>query len=228
MKISRSLPMCITVLSKNSANARPKSKIWQWLTRTPLRLLGSASVVFLLLAAGDYLLGETVFVWQGNNLLFGIAPLPFFGYLLQRYPEWLKRSPVSYVRYGTLFFLFTAAQAVFHLSRQTGGEPGLFYLALLAVAWYLAITTLVGIYRFALDSHRTSEGWINGLLYIGVAGLLLSGLGLVLGKFALSDAGFWLGLGGWLLPSLLLVALRPLLRPGKGSLRTSHGPTACG
>ncbi|MBL3599444.1 MAG: NnrS family protein [gamma proteobacterium endosymbiont of Lamellibrachia anaximandri] len=215
MKVSRSLPMCITVLSKNSANARPKSRIWQWLTQTPLRLLGSASVVFLLLAAGDYLLGEAVSVWQGDNLLFGIAPLPFFGYLLQRYPEWLKRSPVPYVRYGALFFLFAAAQVVFHLSRQTGGAPGLFYLALLAVGWYLAITTLVGIYRFALDSHRTSEGWINGLLYVGAAALLLSGLGLILGEFALSNAGFWLGFGGWLLPSLLLAALRPLLRPGQ-------------
>ncbi len=207
--------MCITVLSKNSANARPKSRIWQWLTRTPLRLLGSASVVFLLLAAGDYLLSETVSVWLRLNLLFGVAPLPFFGYLLQRYPEWLKRSPVPYVRYGALFFLFTAAQVAFHLSRQIGGEPGLFYLALLAVGWYLAITSLVGIYRFALDSHRISEGWINGLLYVGAAALLLSGLGLMLGELALSNAGFWLGLGGWLLPSLLLAALRPLLRPGQ-------------
>ncbi len=205
--------MCITILSKKSANARPKSRIWQWLTRSPLRLLGSASAVFLLLAAGDYLLGETVPVWLRLNLLFGIAPLPFFGYLLQRYPEWLKRSPVPYVRYGALFFLFAAAQVAFHLSRQTGGEPGLFYLALLAIGWYLAITTLVGIYRFALDNHRTSEGWINGLLYVGAVGLLLSGLGLILGEFALSNAGFWLGLGGWLLPSLLFVALRPFLRP---------------
>ncbi|MBA1444360.1 MAG: NnrS family protein [Chromatiales bacterium] len=210
--------MCITVLSKKSANARPKSRIWQWLTRTPLRLLGSASVVLLLLAAGDYLLSETVSVWLRLNLLFGVAPLPFFGYLLQRYPEWLKRSPVPYVRYGALFFLFAAAQVAFYLSRQIGGEPGLFYLALLAVGWYLAITSLVGIYRFALDSHRTSEGWINGLLYVGAAALLLSGLGLMLGELALSNAGFWLGLGGWLLPSLLLAALRPLLRPGKGSL----------
>ncbi len=190
--------MCITIPSSaNVKKARPWS-FWQWLSATPRRLYLIGGGLFLCAALGmDLARPSPVAGWRQFNLLLAIAPTLMLGPLFDRLPRLLRVTPLTYVRYVSLFFLLALTQLAFLIDGLRGTSPGLLYLAGLALAWGLSLTTLRGLIGL---SYRGDAGRASAILYLLLM-IALTGLVLAIGLY-----------GGWLtsLPGYLWGGLLPL------------------
>ena len=173
--------MCITIPSSANVKRVRQWIVWQWLTASPLRLLGCGAgaafiAALLLFHISPRGLSNT---WTRYNLLFAVIPWLLFGVLFEVVPGWLKVTPLRYARYGLLFFLLVLSQLLFHLSSLTQAGAGIAYLLSLWVAWWLALSSLKGLLN---SSYRPDIGRLQWLYRL----ILLAGLvALVYGLFLL-------------------------------------------
>lgn len=199
--------MCITIpLSANVKKARQWG-VWQWLAATPLRLYLIAGLLLSSIALAVELTGLVGAAgWSQFNLLFVLVPCLLLGAVFQWLPGVLKVTPVSYVRYASLFFILLLSQVFFHAAVLRGEVPGLFFLMSLGAAWGLLLRTLRNLLKFSYSAIAGMAAAVFHLLLLAaVAGLLM----------ALGLHGEWLpGLYEhawiWLMP-LYLCALLVLL-----------------
>ncbi len=208
--------MCITIPSSANVKRARQWALWQWLSATPVRLYLSGGGLFLLLAlAMDLTIPAPAAGWRQFNLIFAIAPTLILGLLFEDLPRLLKVTPLTYVRFASLFFLLLLTQVAFLVDGLRGMPPGLLYLIGLGLVWGLSLGTLHGLIRF---SYAGAAGRALVILYLLLA-LGLAGLALAIGL-----SGHWLNrvpvyLWGGVLPFYLLVLLLARLkgRAGQGS-----------
>ncbi len=205
--------MCITIPSSARAGRESASgsPVWRWLIDSPLRLLAVGGIFSLLLSGGFALSdGSVVTPWSWFNLLFGILPFFLFGLLFHVYPEWLRGTPVRYARFGSLFFLLLGGQLAYYLSTLMADGPGVVYLLILLLGWYLSITTLKAISMLAINVRLVLVRWIDPLLKIAVLSLLAAAGGLLSGWSEWAAYALLAGLSVSLVPILLLSLLAQL------------------
>lgn len=173
--------MCITIPSSANVKRARQWVVWQWLTASPLRLLGwGAGVAFLaallLAQITPSALGNP---WVVYNLLFGVTPWLTFGVLFEWAPGRLKVTPPRYARYGLLFFALLLSQLLFQLSSLTRDGAGLVYLLSLGLAWWLALSTLKGLLESSYRPDIGSYWWLYRVILAGGLAALVGGLYLV-------------------------------------------------
>lgn len=201
--------MCITIPSSANVKRSRRWGAWQWLAATPLRLFAFSGALSLF---GGLM--QTLFAswdmggWPAYNLLFLVLPTLLLGPLFQFLPVLLRVTPLSYVKYASLFFVLLAAQLSFHGAALTGKAPGFVYLSLLALAWTLVSMFLRGMLA---ASYRSDLGWA----WITFRLMPSMGAGGMLAGIALK-AGWMTGLQAWIwvLVSSYLLLLLGLSLPG--------------
>jgi hypothetical protein len=167
--------MCITIPSSANVKRSRQWVLWQWLAATPLRLFVFTGALYLTASLLQILLSSGGLTpWSAYNLLFLVLPSLMLGPLLQRLPGILRVTPISYVKYATLFFLLSASQLLFHGALVQGAAPGSIYLTLLALAWSLGLILFKGMLT-ASYRRDLRLGWALFLLALatGAAGVLV-------------------------------------------------------
>ncbi|MEJ2453020.1 MAG: hypothetical protein P8103_02530 [Candidatus Thiodiazotropha sp.] len=202
--------MCITIPS--SANVRKARQwvVWQWLSASPLRLYLIGGGLMLLAALAQRLVGmEMAAGWAQFNLLFALMPILLLGGAFEWLPPLLKVTPLTYVRFASLFFLLLIAQILFHADGLLGEAPGALYLLPLGLAWVTSLLTLRGMLRISFTGLAPMAAAVLHLLLLaGTAGLLIA-VGLVSGWLPSLPAYAWTGvLPLYLFALLVLIYLR--------------------
>ncbi len=197
--------MCITPLTSFNQQAHRDPTWWDRVCWSPLSLLSLEGVLGFSLAVWAGLSLELA--PQAFNLLYGGLPFFLFGLLLQHYPRWLRSRAVAQLRFSVIGLLLLTAQLFWLLNAWDliGLLP---YLIALSAAWYLLLDGLRQLYRLAPGNGYRHERWINHALGLGALLFLLGGVGGLSGEFAVLWLSILLGLGLFLLPTLLLFWLR--------------------
>jgi hypothetical protein len=187
--------MCITIPSSANVKKSRQWVVWRWLAASPLRLylIGGVLLLIAVLAVGS-VAQEAGTAWMQFNLLFGIVPCLLLGPVFEHLPRLLKVTPLTYVRFSSLFFLLLLSQLLFLADTLWGRVPGLFYLLPLGLFWGLALLTLKGMLRLSYAGVvAMAEALFHLLLVAGVAGLLMAG-GLISGWLPALMSYAWIGL----------------------------------
>jgi hypothetical protein len=190
--------MCITIPSSANVKQAHQWVVWQWLAASPLRLYLIGGVLLLIVALSAALtIQDTAPGWFQFNLLFALIPCLLLAPLFEYLPGLLKVTPLTYVRFASLFFLLLLTQLLFHATGFLDQAPGLVYLLSLGIFWGLVLLTLKGMLRL---SYAGIAGMAAVLFYL----LLLAGLFGLLIATGLSS--------GWLpaLPTYAWIGLLPL------------------
>ncbi len=187
--------MCITIPSSANVKKSRQWVVWQWLAASAFRLylIGGALLLTATLAVGS-VAQKGAPGWMQFNLLFGIVPCLLLGPVFEYLPRLLKVTPLTYVRFSSLFFLLLLSQLLFLADTLWGRVPGLFYLLPLGLFWGLALLTLKGMLRLSYAGVvAMAEAMFHLLLVAGVAGLLMAG-GLISGWLPVLASYAWVGL----------------------------------
>lgn len=198
--------MCITIPSSANVKKARQWAVWQWLAASPLRLylIGGALLLSAALAAG-LMAPEAAAGWSQFNLLFGVLPCLLLGPVFEYLPRLLKVTPPAYVRFSALFFLLLISQLLFLAGTLWGAAPGLFYLLLLGLFWWLMLSTLKGMLRLSYTGVALmAEALFYLLLIAGAAGLLIA-IGLSGGWLSELPPYAWIGLLPFYLFALLVL-----------------------
>jgi hypothetical protein len=180
---SSPVSMCITIPSSANVKRARQWVVWQWLTASPLRLLGSgAGAAFLAVLLLFYIAPPGLRnPWTSYNLLFGVIPWLLFGVIFELAPGRLKVTPPRYARYGLLFFVLLLSQLLFHLSSLTHAGVGIAYLLSLWLAWWLALSTMKGLLESSYQPDIGRFQWLYRLILLAGLSALVCGLWLVWG-----------------------------------------------
>ncbi len=187
--------MCITIPSSANVKRAHQWVVWRWLSASPLRLYLIGGGLMLVAALAGELAGlQMAAGWDQFNLLFALVPVLLLGASFEWMPGLLRVTPLTYVRFSSLFFLLLLSQLLFHADALLGEVPGLFYLLTLGLVWSLSLMTLRGMLRRSYVGLAGMAGSIVHLLLLaGVAGLGIA-IGLVGGWLPLLPAYAWIGL----------------------------------
>jgi uncharacterized protein involved in response to NO len=214
----------------------PRPSPWRLLFAAPHRLFFLPGVIQALiamllwsaaLAGREGLFGAAVgfsvqAIWAHAYLmLYGLFPFFIFGFLITVYPRWMNSSPIPAVHYAPSGVLFTLG--------QLGCDAGFFtHTALLLTglaaslgAWLWIITVLYGVYRSAARPGL-HERLLNAALLTGFVGQLLFAYGVAAQHSEAVRIAFILGLWGFLLPVVFVVAHRMI--PFFGSAALANYP----
>jgi hypothetical protein len=202
--------MCITIPSSANVKRAHQWVIWQWLAASPLRLYLIGGGVLLIVALSMALtIREAVPGWFQFNLLFALIPCLLFAPLFEYLPGLLKVTPLTYVRFASLFFLLLLTQLLFHAAGFLGRAPGLVYLLSLGLFWALVLLTLKGMLRLSfVGIAGMAAALFHLLLLVGIVGLLIA-TGLSSGWLPALPGYAWTGVSPlYLFVLLVLVFLR--------------------
>ncbi len=202
--------MCITIPSSANVKQARQWVVWEWLAASPLRLYLIGGGLMLLAALAQRLYGmEMAAGWAQFNLLFALMPTLLLGGAFAWLPPLLKVTPLTYVRFASLFFLLLIVQMLFHADGLLDETPGALYLLPLALAWVTSLSTLRGMLRLSFTGLAPMAAAVLHLLLLaGTAGLLIA-VGLVSGRLPSLPAYAWTGvLPLYLFAFLVLIYLR--------------------
>jgi uncharacterized membrane protein YqjE len=199
--------MCITIPSSANVKRARQWIVWQWLAASPLRLYLIGGVMLLFVALSTALATqEAVPGWFQFNLLFALIPCLLLAPLFEYLPGLLKVTPLTYVRFASLFFLLLLTQLLFHADGFLGQAPGLTYLLSLGIFWGLVLVTLRGMLRLSFAGiAEMAVALFHLLLLAGIVGLLIA-TGLISGWLPSLPAYAWIGLLPIYLSALLVLA----------------------
>ncbi|MGD8909677.1 MAG: hypothetical protein PVF13_04105 [Chromatiales bacterium] len=199
--------MCITIPSSANVKRARQWVVWQWLAASPLRLyLIGGTLLSIAALVVEWVGLEAAAGWSQFNLHFALLPTLLLGVLFEWLPAVLKVTPLTYVRYTSLFFLLLLSQLLFYAGLFWGQSPGLLYLLPLGLVWGISLQTLRGMLKLsyvAVAGIAVAVFYL--LLLLGGAGLFIA-IGLVGGWRSLMPTYAW----AWLIP-LYLSALLVLL-----------------
>jgi hypothetical protein len=187
--------MCITIPSSANVSRARQWIVWQWLAASPFRLYLIGGLLMLASLLVGALAGLEVSAgWGQFNLLFAVVPVLLLGVVFEWFPRLLKVTPLTYVRFASLFFLLLLSQLLFYLAALLGQSPGLLYLLVLGLVWGSSLQTLRGMLRLSYTGLAGMAAAIVHLLtLVGVAGLAIAA-GLVSGWLSSLPAYAWIGL----------------------------------
>jgi hypothetical protein len=200
--------MCITIPSSANVKRAHQWVVWQWLAASPLRLYLIGGVLLLIVALSAALtIPNTAPGWFQFNLLFALIPCLLLAPLFEYLPGLLKVTPLTYVRFASLFFLLLLTQLLFHATGFLGQAPGLLYLLSLGIFWVVVLLTLKGMLNLSFAGIAgMATALFHLLLLAGVVGLLIA-TGLSSGWLPALPAYAWTGLLPLYLSALLVLVL---------------------
>lgn len=201
--------MCVAIPFGHQDNEN-SSRLWNWISATPLRLLGFGAVfqavllgMFWLALETPLLNGAELLLSPGHIILFiSLSAISLFlmtGWLMTYYPLWMGNGEIEYLHYAGLFYIGNLSLLLFY--------AGVFFsqgLLISALVLYLAILSFafkpVWWIGYWADRHdKAFARLVNFSLAMVLAGLM----GFILSIITSSSQ--------WLLYSLLVAAMQWLI-----------------
>ncbi len=186
---------------------------------------GALSSLFVVAAPG------LIHAWL---LIFGAFPFFVLGFLMTALPRWVAAPPLSPRAYQSVGFVLYTGFLITLFSSSFSSAASITGMALTAIGLLMGLMSLFQALARADRSILPAGALVSGFLFLGWVGSLLTAFGAFLDHPGLWRAGLQLGVWGFLVPLVFLVAHRVLpvfaanAIPGYPIWRTSWGPPLAG